>query len=124
MIFTLFYEDEKLIGVQSTNIYSIVISIFKSQLINPRTFSSGYKKISLAGDESDAVQADSKLEGTLQNTLEQKGKKQVLLVLMYETEGTEEVRGKVRIPSLILFLPVSSLFRLLKLLSKLSFTFV
>ena len=39
-----------------------------------------YKKISLAGDESDAVQADSKLEGTLQNTLEQKGKKQVLLV--------------------------------------------
>ena len=80
MIFTLFYEDEKLIGVQSTNIYSIVISIFKSQLINPRTFSPCYKKISLAGDESDTVQADSKLEGTLQNTLEQKGKKQVLLV--------------------------------------------
>ena len=80
MIFTLFYEDEKLIGVQSTNIYSIVISIFKSQLINPRTFSSCYKNISLAGDESDTVQADSKLEGKLQNTLEQKGKKQVLLV--------------------------------------------
>ena len=80
MIFTLFYEDEKLVGVQSTNIYSIVISIFKSQLINPRTFSSCYKTISLAGDESDAVQTDSKLEGTLQNTLEQKGKKQVLLV--------------------------------------------